>query len=202
MASIRVSSVFNLWLKLRRWPKPGLFRQCGIHPSAVLEQPAENAFRNQRGDISMAWFGGKDWNIIAVIFERPDLYRVNGQRGRGGDATTVRDAVKKHPRTIFWGVFDQKGAYLEGGLRRRFAVGVDLRPAKTREGSRRQPQRPRSARRTRSRQGRQRFQATGVEWVFHKGESGNSRLWSVWFRLSVWILVGRIGGRSFRMSNT
>ena len=63
----------------------------------------------------MAWFGGKDWNIIAVIFERPDLYRVNGQRGRGGDATTIRDAVKKHPRTIFWGVFDQKGGFLEGG---------------------------------------------------------------------------------------
>src|SRR5947208_2426626 len=63
----------------------------------------------------MAWFGGKDWNIIAVIFERPDLYRVNGQRGKGGDATTIRDAVKKHPRTIFWGAFDQKGGYLEGG---------------------------------------------------------------------------------------
>ncbi len=27
----------------------------------------------------------------------------------------MRDAAKKHPRTIFWGVFDQKGAYLEGG---------------------------------------------------------------------------------------
>ena len=62
----------------------------------------------------MGWFGSKDWNIIAVIFERSDLYRVNGNRGRGGDATTIRDAVKKHPRTIFWGVFDQKGAYLEG----------------------------------------------------------------------------------------
>ena len=62
----------------------------------------------------MGWFGSKDWNIIAVIFERSDLYRVNGNRGRGGDATTMRDAAKKHPRTIFWGVFDQKGAFLEG----------------------------------------------------------------------------------------
>lgn len=58
---------------------------------------------------------GKDWNIVAVIFERPDLYRINGNRGKGGEATTIRDNVKKHPRTIFWGVFDQKGAYLEGG---------------------------------------------------------------------------------------
>ena len=63
----------------------------------------------------MGWFGSKDWNIIAVIFERSDLYRVNGNRGRGGEATTIRDAVKKHQRTIFWGVFDQKGAFLEGG---------------------------------------------------------------------------------------
>ncbi len=63
----------------------------------------------------MGWFGSKDWNIVAIIFERSDLFRVNGNRGRGGDATSIRDAVKKHPRTIFWGVFDQKGAYLEGG---------------------------------------------------------------------------------------
>lgn len=59
-------------------------------------------------------FGGKDWNVIGIIFERPDLYRVNGNRGKGGDAKTMRDAVRHHPRTIFWAVFDQKGAFLEG----------------------------------------------------------------------------------------
>jgi hypothetical protein len=63
----------------------------------------------------MGWFGSKDWNVVAIIFERSDLYRVNGNRGKGGEATTIRDAAKAHPRTIFWGVFDQKGAYLEGG---------------------------------------------------------------------------------------
>lgn len=57
---------------------------------------------------------GKDWNIIAIIFEKADLYRVNGNRGKGGDATKIRDNVKGHPRTIFWAVFDQKGAFLEG----------------------------------------------------------------------------------------
>jgi hypothetical protein len=62
----------------------------------------------------MGWFGSKDWNVVAVIFERVDLFKVNGQRGRGGSAMTIRDAVKAHPRTIFWGVFDQKGAFLEG----------------------------------------------------------------------------------------
>ncbi|MBS0263490.1 MAG: hypothetical protein JSS02_16235 [Planctomycetes bacterium] len=61
----------------------------------------------------MGWFGSKDWNVVAIIFERGDLFRVNGQRGRGGSATTIRDAVKQHPRTILWGVFDQKGAHLE-----------------------------------------------------------------------------------------
>lgn len=59
-------------------------------------------------------FGGKDWNVIGIIFERPDLYRVNGNRGKGGDAKSIRDAVKGHARTIFWCVFDQKGAFLEG----------------------------------------------------------------------------------------
>ncbi len=63
----------------------------------------------------MGLFGLKDWNIVAIIFERPDLYRVNGNRGKGSEAATIRDNVKKHPRTIFWSVFDQKGAFLEGG---------------------------------------------------------------------------------------
>ena len=62
----------------------------------------------------MGLFGSKDWNVIAVIFEKADLYRVNGNRAKGGEATTVRDNVKKHPRTIFWAVFDQKGGFLEG----------------------------------------------------------------------------------------
>jgi len=59
-------------------------------------------------------FGGKDWNVVAIIFERPDLFRVNGNRGKGGEAVKIRDAVKGHERTIFWAVFDQKGAFLEG----------------------------------------------------------------------------------------
>lgn len=62
----------------------------------------------------MGLFGGKDWNIIAVIFERKDLYRVNGNRVKGGKATESRDGAKNHARTIFWAVFDQKRAFLEG----------------------------------------------------------------------------------------
>ncbi|MEW4490014.1 hypothetical protein AB1L42_18165 [Thalassoglobus sp. JC818] len=60
-------------------------------------------------------FGGKDWNIIAVIFERRDLYTVSGQRVKGGGAVKARDGAKRHPRTVYWAVFDQKGSYLEGG---------------------------------------------------------------------------------------
>jgi hypothetical protein len=62
----------------------------------------------------MGLFSGKDWNVIAIIFERREMYRVNGQRGKGGDATKVRDNVKSFERTIFWAVFDQKRAFVEG----------------------------------------------------------------------------------------
>ena len=63
----------------------------------------------------MGFFGGgKDWNIIGIIFEKPDVYRVNGNRVKGGDATKIRDNVKAHERTIYWAVFDQKGTFLEG----------------------------------------------------------------------------------------
>lgn len=61
-------------------------------------------------------FGGKDWNVVAVIFERRDLYKVNGQRAKGSAAEKVRDQAKRHARTIYWAVFDQKGSYKEGGV--------------------------------------------------------------------------------------
>lgn len=61
-------------------------------------------------------FGGKDWNVIAVIFERRDLYQVSGQRVKGGAAEKARDGAKLHPRTVYWAVFNQKGSYLEGGV--------------------------------------------------------------------------------------
>ncbi len=63
----------------------------------------------------MGLFGGKDWNVIAIIFERREMYRVNGQRGKGSDATKCRDGAKNHDRTIYWAVFDQKRAFVEGG---------------------------------------------------------------------------------------
>ena len=63
----------------------------------------------------MGLFGTKDWNVVGILFEKTDLYRVNGNRAKGAEATTVRDNVKKHQRTIFWAVFDQKGGFLEGG---------------------------------------------------------------------------------------
>ncbi|MEX0717872.1 MAG: hypothetical protein WD066_14860 [Planctomycetaceae bacterium] len=62
----------------------------------------------------MGLFGRKDWNVIAVIFERKDVFRVNGNRARGSRAAKVRDGAKGHERTIFWAVFDQKRAFLEG----------------------------------------------------------------------------------------
>ena len=63
----------------------------------------------------MGLFGGKDWNIIAIIFESRVMYRVNGQRGKGSDATKCRDGAKNHDRTIYWAVFNQKRGFVEGG---------------------------------------------------------------------------------------
>jgi hypothetical protein len=63
----------------------------------------------------MGLFSRKDWNIVAVIFERADLFTINANRAKGGDADKARDGAKKHDRTIFWAVFDQKRSFVEGG---------------------------------------------------------------------------------------
>lgn len=62
----------------------------------------------------MGLFSRKDWNVLAVIFQRTDLYQVSGQRVKGGAADKARDGAKTHPRTIYWAVFDQKGSFVEG----------------------------------------------------------------------------------------
>lgn len=60
--------------------------------------------------------GGKDWNVIAILFEKKGHYQVNGNRGKGPAAEKIRDNVKRHSRTIFWAVFDQKRAFVEGAV--------------------------------------------------------------------------------------
>lgn len=57
----------------------------------------------------------KDWNVVGVLFEKKGHLQINGNRAKGGSAEKVRDAVKKHPRAVFWAVFDQKRAFVEGG---------------------------------------------------------------------------------------
>lgn len=61
-------------------------------------------------------FSGKDWNVVAVMFERRDLYQVHGQRVKGKAAETARENARRHNRTLYWAAFDQKGSYLEGGV--------------------------------------------------------------------------------------
>jgi hypothetical protein len=63
----------------------------------------------------MSFLLGKDWNVLTITFERADLYRINGNRTKGRDANKIRDNAKRHARTIFWGVFNQKGKLLDGG---------------------------------------------------------------------------------------
>lgn len=60
----------------------------------------------------MALFG-KDWNVVTLTFERADLLRINGNRTKGLDANKIRDNAKRHARTVFWAVFDQKGKVLD-----------------------------------------------------------------------------------------
>ncbi len=62
----------------------------------------------------MGLFTKIDWNILAIIYEREGFYRVNGNRVKGRAAKKARDGAKKHSRTVYWAVFDQKGAFLEG----------------------------------------------------------------------------------------
>lgn len=63
----------------------------------------------------MAFLLGKDWNVLTITFERADLFRINGNRTKGRDATKIRDNAKRHARTIYWAVFNQKGKLLESG---------------------------------------------------------------------------------------
>lgn len=63
----------------------------------------------------MSFLLGKDWNVLTITFERADLYRINGNRTKGRDANKIRDNAKRHARTIFWGVFNQKGKLLDSG---------------------------------------------------------------------------------------
>ena len=59
--------------------------------------------------------GGKDWNVIGVLFEKKGHVQINGNRAKGASAEKVRDAVKRHPRAVFWAVFNQKRSFVEGG---------------------------------------------------------------------------------------
>lgn len=63
----------------------------------------------------MGLFGKKkDWNVIAVLFESKGKYSVNGNRAKGPAAEAVKKGAAGHDRTVYWAVFDQKRAFIEG----------------------------------------------------------------------------------------
>jgi hypothetical protein len=76
------------------------------------------------GRTMFGWFASKDWNVVAIMFERHDLYRINGNRGQGKTAETMKRGAAGHNRTILWAVFDQKGALVESGP----GAGKDIVP--------------------------------------------------------------------------
>jgi hypothetical protein len=57
----------------------------------------------------------KDWNVVAVLHEKKGHFQVNGNRAKGSNAEKVRDIAKRHSRSVFWAVFNQKRAFVEGG---------------------------------------------------------------------------------------
>ncbi len=59
--------------------------------------------------------GGKDWNIVGIMYEKQDSYSINANRAKGKAADTVKTKVKVHDRTILWVVYDQKGGIVETG---------------------------------------------------------------------------------------
>ena len=60
--------------------------------------------------------GTKDWNVVAVLHEKKGLFfQVNGNRAKGPNAEKVREVAKRHSRSVFWAVFNQKRAFVEGG---------------------------------------------------------------------------------------
>ena len=84
-------------------------------PLRIAWRPAtEYAEGGHRDQVPpMGFLTGKDWSVVAITFERATLYRVNGNRKKGGGAVTIRDNAKRHARTIHWAVFDQKGKLLQ-----------------------------------------------------------------------------------------
>ena len=69
---------------------------------------------------------GKDWNIIAIMYENAGLLRVNGNRVKGANAVKARERAQKHSRTVLWAVFNQKRSLLDSGM----GSGHELLPAK------------------------------------------------------------------------
>ncbi|HEV3344023.1 MAG TPA: hypothetical protein VG125_26855 [Pirellulales bacterium] len=71
----------------------------------------------------MALFG-KDWNVLTLTFERADLLRVNGNRTKGLDGNKIRDNAKRHARTVYWAIFNQKGKMQDAEA----GPGIELLP--------------------------------------------------------------------------
>ncbi len=60
-------------------------------------------------------FGSKDWNIVGIMFEKPDSYSINANRAKGKQAESVKTRVRIHDRTILWVIYNQKGSIIESG---------------------------------------------------------------------------------------
>ena len=61
-------------------------------------------------------FGGKESNIVVVMYEGPNRLRLNGNRKKGRDLAVAKKAAAAHDRTVCWIEFSQGGARLDQGI--------------------------------------------------------------------------------------
>ncbi len=58
-------------------------------------------------------FGGKESNIVVVMFEGPGRLRLNGNRKKGKEVESVKKNASAHDRTVCWIEFSQTGMRLD-----------------------------------------------------------------------------------------
>ena len=60
-------------------------------------------------------FGGKESNLVVVMYEGPNRLRLNGNRKKGKEASAAKKGAVSHDRTVCWIEFSQGGMRLDEG---------------------------------------------------------------------------------------
>jgi hypothetical protein len=60
-------------------------------------------------------FGGKETNLVVVMYEGPSRLRLNGNRKKGKEADAAKKGAAAHDRTVCWIEFSQGGMRVDEG---------------------------------------------------------------------------------------